>query len=200
MRSVQRARRWAYCAAHPLLPGNNGREPFYIYLVVLSIALFGPDDAALRAPAAVVGTLTTLPAWLLGRAWFGRTAGLLATFLWAITLWPVHLGRIGLRAGLLAPLLALAFWLGTRAYREQRAALWFAAGLVFGLSFYTYLAARFTPLLRRCSPSPVATGGGRAVGQGRVLWRGGGAGRRALAVVRCASRNCCWAAPGRYRF
>ena len=98
-------------------PANNGREPLYIYLVALSIALLGPTTLALRLPAALVGTLTTLPAWLLGRAWFGRTVGLLAAFLWAITLWPVHLGRIGLRAGLPAPALALAFWLGTRAYR-----------------------------------------------------------------------------------
>ena len=82
------------------VPANNGREPLYIYLVALSIALFGPTTLALRLPAAVVGTLTTLPAWLLGRAWFGRTVGLLAAFLWAMTLWPVHLGRIGLRAGL----------------------------------------------------------------------------------------------------
>ena len=104
-----------------------------IYLVALSIALLGPTTLALRLPAALVGTLTTLPAWLLGRAWFGRTVGLLAAFLWAITLWPVHLGRIGLRAGLLAPALALAFWLGTRAYRERRATPRLAARLALSL-------------------------------------------------------------------
>jgi 4-amino-4-deoxy-L-arabinose transferase-like glycosyltransferase len=128
-------------------PANNGREPSYIYLVALSIALLGPSAFAVRLPAALAGALATAPAYLLGREWFGRAAGILAAFLWAITFWPVHLGRIGLRAGLLAPLLALAFWLGTRAYRRRRAALWLAAGLVYGLSFYTYLAARFTPLL-----------------------------------------------------
>jgi 4-amino-4-deoxy-L-arabinose transferase-like glycosyltransferase len=158
-------------------PANNGREPFYIYLVALSIALFGPTTLALRLPAAVVGTLTTLPVWLLGRAWFGRAAGLLAAILWAITLWPVHLGRIGLRAGLLAPLLALAFWLGTRAYRERRATLWLAAGLVYGLSFYTYLAARFTPLLLALFAVYLVATGRRARlwDSGRVLWFVGGA-------------------------
>jgi 4-amino-4-deoxy-L-arabinose transferase-like glycosyltransferase len=162
-------------------PANNGREPFYIYLVALSIALFGPTTLALRLPAAVVGALTTLPVWLLGRAWFGRAAGLLAAVLWAITLWPVHLGRIGLRAGLLAPLLALAFWLGTCAYRERRAWLWFAAGLVYGLSFYTYLAARFTPLLLALFAVYLVATGRRARlwDGGRVLWFAAGA---ALAV------------------
>ena len=41
-------------------PANNGREPLFIYLVALSIALFGPTTLALRLPAAVVGALTTL--------------------------------------------------------------------------------------------------------------------------------------------
>jgi 4-amino-4-deoxy-L-arabinose transferase-like glycosyltransferase len=83
---------------------------------------------ALRLPAAVVGTLTTLPVWLLGRAWFGRPPGCWPPVLWAITLWPVHLGRIGLRAGLLAPVLALAFWLGTRGVPRKRPRWWLAAG------------------------------------------------------------------------
>ncbi len=158
-------------------PANNGREPLYIYLVALSIALLGPTTLALRLPAAVVGTLATLPAWLLGRAWFGRVVGLLVAFLWAISLWPVHLGRIGLRAGLLAPTLALTLWLGTRAYRERRAALWLAAGLVYGLSFYTYLAARLTPLLLVLFALYLIATGRRARlwDEGRVLWFAGGA-------------------------
>lgn len=149
-------------------PANNGREPAYIYLVALSLALFGPSTFALRLPAALIGALATVPAWLLGRAWFGRVAGMFAACLWAFTLWPVHLGRIGLRAGSLAPLLALAFWLGTRAYRERRAALWFIAGVVYGLSFYTYLAARFTPLLLGLFAVYLIATGRRA-----RLWDGG---------------------------
>ncbi len=162
-------------------PANNGREPIYIYLVALSVALLGPTTLALRLPAALIGALATLPVWLLGRAWFGRAAGLLAAALWAITFWPVHLGRIGLRVGLLAPALALAFGLGTRAYREgrvaRRAALWLAAGLVYGLSFYTYLAARFTPLLLLLFAIYLIATGRRARlwDGGRVLWFAAGA-------------------------
>ena len=89
-------------------PANNGREPLFIYLVALSLALFGPTTFALRLPAALVGALATLPVYWLGRDWFGRAAGLFAAILWAVTFWPVHLGRIGLRAGLTLPdLLAL---------------------------------------------------------------------------------------------
>ncbi|MCP4425080.1 MAG: hypothetical protein GY803_11340, partial [Chloroflexi bacterium] len=80
-------------------------------------------------------------------SWHGRSVGLFAAFTWAVTLWPVHLSRIGLRAVLLAPFLAATFWLGTLAYRRQNRWLWLAAGLVYGVGFYTYLAVRFTPIL-----------------------------------------------------
>jgi 4-amino-4-deoxy-L-arabinose transferase-like glycosyltransferase len=128
-------------------PANNGREPAYIYLTAAAIALVGRSATAVRLAAAVVGSLTTLVVFLLGREWFGRRVGLLSAWLWAVTVWSVHLGRIGLRVSLLAGLLALAFWLGTLAYRRQKAWLWLAAGLAYGAGFYTYLAMRFTPVL-----------------------------------------------------
>jgi 4-amino-4-deoxy-L-arabinose transferase-like glycosyltransferase len=128
-------------------PANNGREPAYIYLSALTIGLFGPSVWALRLGAALVGSLTTIPVFLLGRRWFGLRVGLLAAWLWAITLWPVHLSRIGLRAVLLVPCLALVFWLGTQAYRQEQRRWWLLAGLVYGLAFYTYLAVRLTPLV-----------------------------------------------------
>ncbi|MCA9982296.1 MAG: glycosyltransferase family 39 protein, partial [Anaerolineales bacterium] len=126
---------------------NNGREPAYIYLTAVSIALLGNTPLAVRLSAAVVGALTVLPVFALATTWFGRRTGLLAAWLWAATLWPMHLSRIGLRAILLLPLLALAFWLGTLAWRQQKAWLWVAAGVAYGLGFYTYLPIRFTPLL-----------------------------------------------------
>src|SRR5690606_19105670 len=111
---------------------NNGREPAYIYLTALAISLLGPTVVAVRLAAAVVGALGAIPVYLLGRAWFGPVAALFAAWLWAVTLWPMHLGRIGLRAGLLPPLLALVFWLGTLAYRRRQPVLWLAAGAAYG--------------------------------------------------------------------
>jgi uncharacterized membrane protein len=125
---------------------NNGREPLYIYLTAAAVALFGQTAFAVRLGAAVVGSLTTLPIYLLGRSWFGWRVGLLAAWIWAITLWPVHLSRVGLRVILLVPVLVITFWLGTAAYRRRENWLWFLTGIVYGLGFYTYLAARFTPL------------------------------------------------------
>jgi 4-amino-4-deoxy-L-arabinose transferase-like glycosyltransferase len=126
---------------------NNGREPLYIYLTALSISFFGRSPLALRLAAAVIGTLTTWLTYQLASTWFGWRVGLLSAWLWAATIWPVHLGRIGLRVGLLPAALALVFWLATLAYRRQDNRLWLAAGLAYGAAWYTYLAIRFTPLL-----------------------------------------------------
>ncbi len=128
-------------------PGNNGREPLYIYLTAGAVALFGRSALAVRLGAAVIGSLATLVTYKLAKEWFGRRVGLLSAWLWAMTLWPVHLSRIGLRAILLPFFLGLAFWLGTLAYRRQDGRLWLLTGLVYGFSFYTYLAVRFTPVL-----------------------------------------------------
>ncbi len=126
---------------------NNGREPAYILLTSLAVAALGQTALAVRLVAAVVGSVTVIVVYLLADCWFGRKVGLLSAWMWAITLWPVHLSRIGLRAITLVPLLALTFWLGTLAFRKQKTGLWLLAGLVYGLSFYTYLAVRLTPVL-----------------------------------------------------
>jgi 4-amino-4-deoxy-L-arabinose transferase-like glycosyltransferase len=134
--------------SHPLFfPANNGREPLYIYLTAVAVALWGQTIFAVRAAAALVGTLTTLSIYLLGKTWFGWRTAVLAAWVWAVTLWPVHLSRVGLRTILIVPVLALTFWLATEAYRRQKSWLWAIAGLVYGLGFYTYLAFRFTPVL-----------------------------------------------------
>lgn len=128
-------------------PANNGREPAYIYLTAIFVALFGRSALAVRLGAAVVGTLTTWFTYKLAKVWFDHQVGILAAFVWAITLWPIHLSRIGLRPILLAPVLTAAFWLGTLAYKQQNRWLWLLAGLIYGAGFYTYLAFRFTPVL-----------------------------------------------------
>lgn len=126
---------------------NNGREPGYIYLTAVAISFLGRTPLAVRLAAAIVGTLTMPVVYLLGKSWFDRETAVYASWLWAITLWPVHLSRIGLRPILLPIMLALTLWIGTEAYRRRSNKLWLLAGLCYGLSFYTYLAVRLTPLL-----------------------------------------------------
>jgi 4-amino-4-deoxy-L-arabinose transferase-like glycosyltransferase len=133
---------------------NNGREPAYIYLVSLSVAALGRSPLAVRLPAAVLGTLTIPATYALGAALAGRRAGLWAAAITAFTFWPLALSRIGLRAVALPLLVALSLACAARGLcppagkpRDGGSAAWLAlGGALYGLTFYTYLAARFTPL------------------------------------------------------
>jgi len=138
--------------SHPIyFPANNGREPFYMYLAAAGVAAFGRTPLALRFPAALVGTLLIAATFALGLALYNQRVGLFAAAGVAITFWPLALSRIGLRAGSLplfsALSLAAAAW-GWRLPRSdrRRTGLLILGGLFYGASFYTYLAARFTPL------------------------------------------------------
>jgi 4-amino-4-deoxy-L-arabinose transferase-like glycosyltransferase len=133
--------------ARPLyFTANNGREPFFIYLIAASVGIFGRTPLGIRAAAALVGLLALPATYLLGRAWGGSRVGWLSTGILAVMLWHVHLSRIGLRAVSLPLFSALALGLGALALQRQSRRLAVAAGAVYGLSFYTYLAARFTPI------------------------------------------------------
>jgi 4-amino-4-deoxy-L-arabinose transferase-like glycosyltransferase len=129
-------------------PANNGREPLYIYLVSLSVGVLGRSPLAVRLPAAVLGTLTIPATYALGAALFGRRAGLWAAAIVGFTFWPVALSRIGLRAVALPLLTALSLACAARGQRQAGGGgAWLAlGGALYGLTFYTYLAARFTPL------------------------------------------------------
>lgn len=141
--------------ARPIyFPANNGREPLYIYLLAGSIQLLGHTPLAVRAPSALLGVLTVLAAYGLARTLFNPRVGLMVAALTAGSLWAIALSRIGLRATTLPPLAALMMIMAAQAWkmhqrhkRNQR--VWWLtafAGALFGLCFYTYIAARLIPL------------------------------------------------------
>lgn len=123
---------------------NNGREPLYFYLLAASVSVLGRSPGALRLVSALLGSATILSSYWLARELLGRRAGLLLAALLAASVWPVNLSRIALRAVSL-PLVSAAMlaclW---RGLRLRRSWLMVAAGALWGLAFYTYLAARFT--------------------------------------------------------
>ena len=127
------------------LAANNGREPLYIYLVTLAIGLLGESPFALRLVSVPIGLLTIAATVAVGRALFSRRVGMLAAAVLAVTLWHVHLSRVGFRAVLLPLFVALVTWQAARGVQNGRQRHWLAAGGLYGLSFYTYTAARFTP-------------------------------------------------------
>jgi hypothetical protein len=149
---------------------NNGREPLFIYLVTASVALLGRSPLAVRLPSFFVGFLTLAATYDLARVLWGRRAGRWALAVLAVTLWHVHLSRIGFRAVLLPLFTALFLAQLARGLRNRESRIsesriseladrktknqnpkskignWIAAGAFYGASWYTYMAARFTPV------------------------------------------------------
>jgi 4-amino-4-deoxy-L-arabinose transferase-like glycosyltransferase len=132
---------------HPIFfEGNNGREPLFLYLMALGMAIWGRTPFAVRVAAALLGTLTVPATFLMARAWFNVRVGLSSAALIAVAPWPINLSRIGLRAVSMPFITALALWLWWAGRRQQglrRMLLLVLGGLLLGLSLYTYTAARF---------------------------------------------------------
>ncbi len=126
---------------------NNGRESMFIYLIALAVGALGRSPLALRLPAALISLLMVPATFLMAHELWGRRVGLISAAVLAVTLWPVHLAHVGFRAVLLPLFMALTVWQAARGWRTRRTRHWIAAGILYGLSFYTYLAVRFTPAL-----------------------------------------------------
>ncbi len=124
---------------HPdLLMLKDGREPIHFYLVAASIAVLDKTPGALRLPFVLGSIGLVLAVWLLARELFERKVGLLAALLCAGTLWPVYVGRYGTRSVLFALVTTLALFSAARAWHSRAIGWWVVAGLLFGISHYTY--------------------------------------------------------------
>lgn len=124
-----------------------GREPLYDYATAGMMSLIGPSYIAGRVTAAAFGLLTiaAMAAWT-SRAFNKKTALLAAAGL-AVGFWPLMTSRQMLRSTALPALFTLAaffFWQAILPHKKNsRRYLWVVlAGLVLGLSFYTYIPAR----------------------------------------------------------
>ena len=145
--------------------GNYGREPLHIYLMALSVALFGATPFALRAVPAAAGVLAVLTTFLAARMLFDEQGGrnmavriaLLASFFLAILYPAVHFSRFALRAMVFVPVETMAvacfWWAVNRREKESAAddflvwAAFIAAGFFLGLGIYIFAAARLFPLV-----------------------------------------------------
>ncbi|HEV7214232.1 MAG TPA: glycosyltransferase family 39 protein, partial [Chloroflexota bacterium] len=133
---------------HPIfLPANNGREALFMYSQAIVGAVLGVSPATLRLTAALWGILTVALTFGLGRRWYGSRVGLLAAGLLAVAFWHVVLSRVGLRA-ISAPAFYVAvLWALGEALQRRRRRAFVLAGVLLGLSEYTYISARVLPAI-----------------------------------------------------
>ncbi len=126
----------------------TGKEALFFYLAGALMRLVGESVFSLRLTAAFVGLLTVAATYWLGREMLAdRRQALLAAALLAVSFWHVLFSRLGFRA-ITEPLLqALALAALFRGLRRADRRWLIAAGVLLGLSAYTYLAARLFPVL-----------------------------------------------------
>jgi 4-amino-4-deoxy-L-arabinose transferase-like glycosyltransferase len=134
-------------------PANYGREPLLIYLMALTARLLGVGPWTIRLASVLCGMVGILFTWSLARRLFSFRVAILAAALTSISLWPVLLNRVALRAGLLPACQVVAVYALWRALEDAGdtqpgSSRWaVAAGLFTGLSLYTYTSSRIFPLV-----------------------------------------------------
>ena len=147
---------WLTIQANP--NGPDLQEHGWLYHVTLAISMqtIGRNALGMRFPDVTWGLLGVAACYALARRLFGRNVALIATAVQAASFWSVLLGRTGLRAGTIAPVLALsacAYWdawpslaaktpspKGDR--RTPRISKLVFSGALLGLAIYGYLSAR----------------------------------------------------------
>ena len=144
------------------IPSFTGREPLFLYLAGGMARALGNTLFALRLTAAFVGLLTVAATYWLGREMLAdRRIALLAAALLAVSFWHVLFSRLGFRVISQPLLMALAVAALFRGLRGGRWPWLWAAGLLIGLTAYTYLAARLFPVLLAFALLPLFVSPGR---------------------------------------
>jgi hypothetical protein len=140
---------------HPVfVRAYAGREAIFYWLAAGSMALLGQRLFAFRLAAALCGVGTVLFGYLLAREMFHaepeperQGVPLLTAALLAVSYWPVHISRYGVRANAMTLFLSATMALLWRGLRRERWIELAAAGVLCGLAANTYLAVRALPLL-----------------------------------------------------
>ncbi len=122
--------------------GWSGQPNVSFLPTALSMLLFGQTIFAIKMTSVIAGTLAVLAAYLLGREWFGREVGLLASAFMAAYPFHVHFSRIGVNNILDSLMAPLVLWLIFRAIRTKSLPAYLMAGIASGLTFYTYVGTR----------------------------------------------------------
>jgi len=128
-------------------PGHNANPATYSWLVAGVMNLFGQTRFAIRLIPLLFGTLSIPAAYVLGSAWYGRRAGLIAAAFLAT--WPAHVfySRMSLY-NIVDPFFALLVLAALSwAARRGDIRLYAAAGVLTGISQYFYHGSRLLMVL-----------------------------------------------------
>ncbi len=116
-----------------------GHEPLYHYLSVPFQLVLGDNVLAIRLPSAFLGMVMIAITMRWAKRDFGMIAALIAGLGLAVSWWAIVFSRVGIRPMLEVVLLVAAVWAWPRRP--------WLAGVLLGLTIYSYTAGRFIFLL-----------------------------------------------------
>ncbi|MBI5037864.1 MAG: glycosyltransferase family 39 protein [Candidatus Kerfeldbacteria bacterium] len=128
--------------------GNSGREGLFINFISYSFDWFGPSLVAYKLPGCLIGLLSVLGMYFLGKEITQKQyGGLIASFLMATSFWMVIFDRTGFRATLsVCSVIWVSFFL-LRAFRTTQWHDYALAGIFLGVGLHSYTSFRFMPLV-----------------------------------------------------
>ncbi|PKO13037.1 MAG: hypothetical protein CVU39_21100 [Chloroflexi bacterium HGW-Chloroflexi-10] len=129
----------------PVFASSTHLPTHLLYLIALSIKIFGQSIFSVRIVSVLFGVGTVAAAFLVGRELFDRRMGIILAFFLSISRWDLVWSRIGMH-GVTVPFFEL-FTIGLllRAFRLQRYRDYFFTGLSLGLGFCFYVPFRLFP-------------------------------------------------------
>jgi len=113
----------------------------------LMIALIGNSLTAVRLVSAIEGALAVVFLYLLAREAIVREVALLASVGLVGLAWHIHFSRLGVHNIIDSLSVTVVLWLTYRAMQRGHLADYLFAGLVTGLTFYTYVGSRLVLVL-----------------------------------------------------
>lgn len=131
----------------PFLAGGYGHEPLFHYLQAATLRLFGDNVIGIRMPAVATGMVLVAASYALMRRLAGPVAALTTAGGLTVSWWPIIFSRIGIRAITFPTTLTLAVLLLWKGLVARRRVLVSIAGLLFGLTAYTYTSTIILPAL-----------------------------------------------------
>jgi len=118
---------------------GSGMSVLYSYLTMPFFALFGVSAVTIRLPQALLGCVSIVVVYGLGREMFqSKWMGLLFAFLLAVNPWHIQQSRFGIDANVAVPLLLIAMYFFCRYLNGRQKSLWGTA-VFLGLTLYSYV-------------------------------------------------------------
>ncbi|MBI3485318.1 glycosyltransferase family 39 protein [Candidatus Daviesbacteria bacterium] len=121
-----------------------GRPGGYVYASIPFVALFGPSALGVRSLSIISGLLNIVLIYFLGKKFFSKSTGLIAAFIYSVSIWDLSLSIGGFEAhfALFLALLGIVLFI----YATKKPFFYILSAFFLGLTIHTYPTYKLTLL------------------------------------------------------